>query len=59
MHFYKRDLSPVNELFSQCNEKTPFKPNFQNYQGSLMSKNFKDEILSNLGEGIRCQSANC
>ena len=25
MHYYKRDLSPIKEAFTQCNIKTPFR----------------------------------
>ena len=54
MHFYKRDLTPLREQYAQNNEKTPYKANFQNYDGSLMGKSFKEELLNNLGGDIRC-----
>ena len=57
MHFYKRDLTPLREQYAQNNEKTPYKANFQNYDGSLMGKSFKEELLNNLGGDIRCQSS--
>lgn len=45
MHFYKRDLSPIKENFAFCNEKTPYKGNFNNYESNLMGRGFKDNIL--------------
>jgi hypothetical protein len=54
MHFYKRDLTPLKENFALCPEKLPYKQNFQNYEGSLLSKGFKEELLSSLGTGVRC-----
>ena len=56
MHYYKRDLSPILENFTQCSEKLIYKQNFQDYEGSLISKGFKDELLTNLGNGVRCVS---
>ncbi|CDW87238.1 UNKNOWN [Stylonychia lemnae] len=58
LHFYKRDLTPLKENYSMCPDKTPYKSNFQNYQGSLISKGFKDELLSSLGTGVKCVSSN-
>ena len=52
MHFYKRDLSPIKETFAWCNDRTPYKSNFQKYEGSLMSKGFKEEMINSLGQGI-------
>lgn len=49
LHFFKRDLTPLRENYAQCNEKTPYKQNFQNYEGSLMSKELKDGLLTSLG----------
>ena len=57
MHFYKRDLTPIREQFATFSDKLPYTPNFENYEGSLMSKTFKDELINNLGGTIRCQSA--
>ena len=54
MHYYKRDLTPVKEIFATCNEKTPYKSNFQDYEGSLISKGFKNDLLSSLGENVKC-----
>jgi hypothetical protein len=54
MHNYKRDLTPVKEIFASCNERTPYKSNFQDYEGSLISQGFKDELLKGLGEGVKC-----
>ena len=54
MHNYKRDLTPVKEIFACCNERTPYKSNFQDYEGSLISQGFKDELLKGLGEGVKC-----
>lgn len=45
MHHYKRDLTPLKENFGVCNEKTPYRDNFQDYEGSLLSSNFKEEML--------------
>eukprot|EP00347_Sterkiella_histriomuscorum_P009800 403339843 len=58
LHYYKRDLTPLRENYAMCSEKTPYKSNFQNYQGSLMSKGLKDGILNNLGDGVKCISSN-
>jgi hypothetical protein len=49
MHHYKRDLSPLKETFAICSDKTPYKSNFQDYEGSLINSNFKDELLTSLG----------
>ena len=57
MHFYKRDLTPIKENFGCCNDRTPYKANFQNYEGALMGKSFKEELLNNLGGGIKCVSS--
>ena len=54
MHHYKRDLSPLKETFASCNDKTPYRSNFQDYEGSLITQNFKDELLINLGQGVKC-----
>lgn len=54
MHHYKRDLSPLKEIFAQCNDKTPYRSNFQDYEGSLINSNFKDELLTSLGQGVKC-----
>ena len=54
MHYYKRDLTPVKEIFASCNERTPYRSNFQDYEGSLISQGFKDELLKGLGEGVKC-----
>jgi hypothetical protein len=54
MHYYKRDLTPVKEIFAQCSEKLPYRDNFQNYEGSLMSASLKDDLLKGLGDGVRC-----
>lgn len=60
LHYYKRDLTPVKENFLCFNtdDKTPYKSNFQNYEGSLLSKTFKDEMISSLGTGVKCVSSN-
>ena len=57
MHFYKRDLTPVKENYAFCNDKTPYKQNFQNYEGSLMSKTLKNELLNSFGGQARCVSS--
>jgi hypothetical protein len=31
LHYYKRNLTPVKEGFALCNEKTPYKSNFDHY----------------------------
>ena len=54
MHYYKRDLTPVKEIFASCNERTPYRSNFHDYEGSLISQGFKDELLKGLGEGVKC-----
>lgn len=48
LHYYKRNLSPIKESFALCNEKTPYHSNFENFQGKLISNNFKKEMLSRL-----------
>ena len=57
MHHYKRDLTPLKENYAYNNEKTPYKSNFQNYDGSIMSKGFKDGVLNSLGTGVKCISS--
>lgn len=57
MHFYKRDLTPLKENYAICQEKLPYKQNFQNYEGNLMSKAFKNQMLNNLGGQVRCVSS--
>ena len=57
MHYYKRDLSPIKEAFTQCNIKTPYRQNFENYGANMMSKDFKSSLLKSLGSGVKCQSS--
>jgi hypothetical protein len=54
MHHYKRDLTPLKEIFAQCNERTPYTDNFLLFEGSLMGPTFKEGLLKNLGEGVKC-----
>jgi hypothetical protein len=56
MHHYKRDLTPVKEIFAHTNDKTPYRDNFLDYEGSLLSSDFKHEILQSLGSRVRCQT---
>ena len=57
MHYYKRDLSPIKEAFTQCNIKTPYRQNFENYGANMMSKDFKSSLLKSLGSGVKCLSS--
>ena len=57
MHYYKRDLSPIKEAFTQCNIKTPYRQNFENYGANMMSKDFKSSLLKSLGSGVKCMSS--
>ena len=54
IHYYKRDLSPVREMFPQCSIKTPYRQNFSNYEANMMSKDFKSSLLKSMGSGVKC-----
>ena len=55
MHQYKRDLTPLKEMYAVCDERPPYRDeNIKNYEGSLLSMTLKKELLSNLGKGARC-----
>ncbi len=57
LHFYKRHLTPIRENYALALEKTPYRENFQDYEGSLISKGLKEEILQSLGSNARCSSS--
>ena len=54
IHYYKRDLSPVQEAFPHNNNKTPYRQNFSNYEVNMMSKDFKDSLLKSMGGNVKC-----
>ncbi len=56
MHFYKRDLTPVKENLPLINPKTPYRQSFEQYDINALSKNFKANLISTMGAGVKCQS---
>lgn len=54
IHYYKRDLSPIREMFPTCSIKTPYRQNFSNYEANMMSKDFKSSLLKSMGSGVKC-----
>lgn len=55
MHQYKRDLTPLKEMYTVCDERPPYRDeNIKNYEGSLLSMTLKNELLNNLGKGAKC-----
>ncbi len=46
MHHYKRDLTPVKEIYAVCDERPPYRDdNIKNYEGSLLSMTLKNDLL--------------
>lgn len=68
MHYYKRELSPVPEgmastsyNFSQSKHltafaKSPYEANLAEYEGSIVTQSFKDNMLQQLGTSSICQT---
>ena len=59
LHYYKRNLTPLKESFPTCNDRTPYHSNFENFQGNLISQDFKKEMLNCLGKGNTSQTIKC
>ena len=55
MHYYKRDLSPVKEYgISGASSVSPYLANSQEYQGNIVNKAFKENMIQNLGAKTIC-----
>jgi len=59
MHYYNRDLSPIYEKTNQhamINSigNSPYMANSQEYQGNIVNKAFKDNIINSLGCKVIC-----
>jgi hypothetical protein len=57
LHYYKRNLTPIKESFGFCNEKTPYRSNFDNYKGTLISAHFRNELVGSLSRStgrVKC-----
>lgn len=62
MHYYNRDLDPIcdgvnidPEAINQIKMLTsPYEANTKEYKGNIVSKQFKDNMVSNLGVDTIC-----
>ena len=46
MHYYNRDLSPVKEIGQSFTKTTsPYVANSQEYEGNIVNKAFKDDMI--------------
>ena len=59
MHYYKRNLSPVQEYGSAIIATSgigvsPYNANSQEYKGNIVNKAFKDNMIKNLGTKTIC-----
>lgn len=65
MHYYKRELSPVPEGMASnhfhskalaASAKSPYEANLAEYEGSIVTQSFKDNMLQQLGTSSICQT---
>lgn len=62
MHYYNRDLEPIQENTHYNAEavsmgrrlKTPYEANTKEYKGNIVSKQFKQNMINNLGVDTIC-----